>query len=240
MTTLLAQELLASSLAMVRGKVHRMPKLFLARNTAPSIATGGWHPHQMLATEPAALFRQCMLYWEVLLEHLTADAGCRVAYPLDQMQQIVDRAHLKYLAPMLSRPIMEYLVEQSMRSDTTPRQIVESFWKRFVPPEESGVGGKKPYLAQIRTLLDPSYASEVFRYIRRLLGLYYALRFREKKLVIPLSSLFDRLTVIEATCNGRQRHYGISRSLVSQDFAQGGRITPSDLRSMISHFDDYV
>ena len=104
---------------MVRGNVHRMPELYLARNTKPSIATGGWHPHQILATEPAALFRQYTAYREILLEHLAADACCRATYAPEQMQRIVDLAHLEYLAPMLSRPIMDYLIEQSMRSDMT-------------------------------------------------------------------------------------------------------------------------
>jgi glycosyltransferase domain-containing protein len=240
MGTLLAQELLASSLTMVRGNVHRTPELYLARNTKPSIATEGWHPHQMLATEPAALFRQYMSYREILLEHLAADACCQTTYAPEQMQRTVDLTHLEYLAPMLSRPIMDYLIEQSMRSGTPSRRIIEGLWKTFVPPDDHGAIGWRQHLTEMRALLDSSRASKVIRYRRRLAALYYALRFQEKKLAIPLGSLLDRMTVNATTRDGRHRQYVISRTLVSQDFAQGKRITPADLRSMIGHFDDYV
>jgi glycosyltransferase domain-containing protein len=240
MSTLLGQELLASALTMLRGNVHRASELYLARNTKPSIATEGWHPHQMLAKEPLALFRQYMSYREVLLEHLAADAGCRAAYAPEQMQGVVDLAHLEYLAPMLSRPIMDYLIERSMRSDTQPRQIIEGLWKTFVPPDDRGAAGWRQHLSEVRALLDSSRRPGILKYRRRLAALYYALRFQEKKLAIPLGSLLDRMTINAPTRDGRYRQYVISRTLVSQDFAQGKRINPADLRRMISHFGDYV
>jgi glycosyltransferase domain-containing protein len=240
MTTLLAQELLASSLTMVHGNVHRMPEPYLARNTKPSIATGGWHPHQMLATEPAALFRQYTAYRDILLEHLVADARCRATYAPEQMQRIVDLAHLKYLAPMLSRPIMDYLIEQSMRPDMMSRQIIEGVWRTFVPPDDRGADGWRRRLAQMRALVfEPNYASESFEYVRRLTRLYRTLRFGEKFVISP-GSLFDRMTVERSTRDGRARRYAISPTLVSQDFANGGHVTASQLRNMIGHFDDYV
>ena len=45
----------------------------MARNTNPSIATKGWHPHQFFAIEPAELFREYADYRAVALERLAAD-----------------------------------------------------------------------------------------------------------------------------------------------------------------------
>jgi hypothetical protein len=48
------------------------------------------------------------------------------------------------------------------------------------------------------------------------------------------------MTVERSTREGRARRYAISPTLVSQDFADGGHVTASQLRNMIGHFDDYV
>jgi hypothetical protein len=169
-----------------------------------------------------------------------ADARCRATYAPEQMQRIVDLAHLKYLAPMLSRPIMDYLIEQSMRPDMMSRQIIEGVWRTFVPPDDRGADGWRRRLAQMRALVfEPNYASESFEYVRRLTRLYRTLRFGEKFVISP-GSLFDRMTVERSTRDGRARRYAISPTLVSQDFANGGHVTASQLRNMIGHFDDYV
>ncbi len=217
-----------------------MPEPYLARNTKPSIATGGWHPHQILATEPAALFRQYTAYRDILLEHLAADARCRATYAPEQMQRIVDLAHLKYLAPMLSRPIMDYLIEQSMRPDMTSRQIIEGVWRTFVPPDDRGADGWRRRLAQMRALMfEPNYASEILR-VRPSSHRTVPHPQIGEKFVISPGSLFDRMTVERSTREGRVRRYAISPTLVSQDFADGGHVTASQLRNMIGHFDDYV
>jgi hypothetical protein len=88
-------------------------------------------------------------------------------------------------------------------------------------------------------MFEPNYASESFEYVRRLTGLYRTLRFGEKFVISP-GSLFDRMTVERSTREGRARRYAISPTLVSQDFADGGHVTASQLRNMIGHFDDYV
>jgi hypothetical protein len=132
--SLWAKELLTSSLALIAGGMYRAPLYYMARNTNPSIASEGWHPHQFLAMEPAELFREYADYRAVALEHLTADSRCRATYRPDQMQRVFDLVHLKYLAPMISSGVMNYLIQQSMLPNTTSRQIIDGIWNTFVPP----------------------------------------------------------------------------------------------------------
>ena len=54
--SLWAKELLTSTLALIDGGMCRVPRYYMARNSNPSIATKGWHPHQFFAIEPAELF----------------------------------------------------------------------------------------------------------------------------------------------------------------------------------------
>ena len=73
--SLWAKELLTSTLALIDGGMCRVPRYYMARNSNPSIATKGWHPHQFFAIEPAELFREYADYRVVALEHLAADAS---------------------------------------------------------------------------------------------------------------------------------------------------------------------
>ena len=113
--SLWAKELLTSTLALIDGGMCRVPRYYMARNSNPSIATKGWHPHQFFAIEPAELFREYADYRTVALEHLAADPRCRASYRSEQIQRVFDLIHLKYLAPMLSPGVMNYLIQQSMR-----------------------------------------------------------------------------------------------------------------------------
>jgi glycosyltransferase domain-containing protein len=238
--SLWAQELLTSSLALVAGGVYRAPRYYMGRNTNPSIATAGWHPHQFLATEPAELLREYADYRAVMLEHLAADARCRATYRPEQVERVFDLVHLKYLAPMLSPAVMNYLIQQSLLPDTTPRQMIDGIWSTFVPPYARQPGGLKDYLAHAVALLSrPSYAAGVFEQVRRVAGLYAELRFREKFDVSLVPSL-DRMTVRRRTREGRSRSYLVSRRLLEQKFADGGQVTASHLRNIIAHLDDYL
>lgn len=152
--SLWAKELLTSSLALIAGGAHRVPRYYMARNTTPSIATEGWHLHQFFAIQPAELLREYVDYRAVTLEHLAADARCRATYRPDQMQRVFDLVHLKYLAPMLSPAVMDYLIRQSMLPDTTSRQIIDGIWSTFTRPSDGCAGGLKHYLAGAVALLD--------------------------------------------------------------------------------------
>ena len=237
--SLWAKELLTSSLALIEGGMYRVPRYYMARNTNPSIATQGWHPHQFFAIEPAELFREYADYRAVALERLAADPRCRARYRPEQIRRVFDLVHLKYLAPMLSPGVMNYLIRQSMLPDTTSEQIIDGIWSTFVPPYARRAGGLKHYLAHALALLRPSYASSALRNIRRLAGLYTELRSREK-FDVTSSPSFDAMTVKRTTRDGGARRYVISQSLLDQKFADGGQVTAQHLRNIIRHLDDYV
>lgn len=238
--SLWAQELLTSSLTLVAGGMYRAPRYYMARNTNPSITTEGWHPHQFLAREPAALLREYLDYRAVMLEYLAADARCRATYRPEQIERVFDLVHLEYLAPMLSPAVMEYLIQQSLLPHVTSRQIIEGIWNTFVPPSAYRAGGLKDYLAHALALLTrPSYAAGVFEQLRRVAGVYVGLRFREK-FDVSLAPSLDRMTVRRTTREGRSRRYVIPRRLLDQKFADGGQVTASHLRNIIDHLDDYV
>lgn len=238
--SLWAQELLTSSLTLAAGGMYRAPRYYMGRNTSPSIATAGWHPHQFLATEPAELLREYADYRAVTLEHLAADARCRTTYRPGQIERVFDLVHLKYLAPMLAPAVMNYLVQQSLLPDTTPRQVIEGIWSTFVPPYAPRAGGLKHHVAQGLALLSrPRYAKGVYEQLRRVVALYAELRFREK-LDVSLTLSLDRMTVRRTTRDGRSRRYLVSRRLLDQKFADGGEVTASHLRNIIVHLDDYV
>jgi hypothetical protein len=115
--------------------MYRAPRYYMARNTNPSIATEGWHPQQFFAIDPAELFHEYWAYRAVMLEHLEADAKCRATYQPQQVRRVFDLVHLKYLAPMLSPGVMDYLIRQSMLPDTTSQQIIEGIWNIHMPAQ---------------------------------------------------------------------------------------------------------
>jgi glycosyltransferase domain-containing protein len=235
--SLWAKELLTSSLTLIAGGMYRAPRYFMARNSNPSIATEGWHPHHFLAIEPKQLLREYADYRAVTLEHLAADARCRAAYRPEQMQRVFDLVHLKYLAPMLSPSVMNYLIQQSLLSDVTSRQMIEGVWNRFVPPLQDRREGLKLYFDLAAALLYPRYASNALKRLHRFSGLYAVLKFKEK---FNASFNPERITVTRRTRDGRSRRYVFPRALLDQKFADGGQVTASHLRNIISHLDDYV
>jgi glycosyltransferase domain-containing protein len=238
--SLWAKELLTSSLTLVAGGTYRAPRYYMARNSNPSIATEGWHPHQFFATEPAALLREYADYRAVTLEHLAADARCRESYRPEQIERVFDLVHLKYFAPMLSPAVMAYLIQQSLLPNVTPRQTIDGIWNAFASPYARQAGGLKDHVAQVLAFMSrPSYASGVLRRLRRIGGLYRELRFRAK-FDVSLSRSLDGMTIKRSTRDGGSRRYLVSPALLDQKFADGGQVTASHLRKIVAHLDDYV
>jgi len=238
--SLWAKELLTSSLALVAGGTYRAPRYYMARNSNPSIATEGWHPHQFFATEPIALLREYADYRAVTLEHLAADARCRASYRPQQIEQVFDLVHLRYLAPMLSPAVMAYLIQQSLLPNVTPRQTIDGIWNAFASPYARQAGGLKDHVAQVLAFISrPSYASGVLRRLRRIGDLYRELRFRAK-FDVSLNPSLDGMTIKRSTRDGGSRRYLVSPALLDQTFADGGQVTASHLRNIVAHLDDYV
>jgi glycosyltransferase domain-containing protein len=238
--SLWAKELLTSSLALVAGGMYRAPRYYMARNSNPSIATEGWHPHHFLATEPAALLREYADYRTVTLEHLAADARCRASYRPEQIEQVFDLVHLKYLAPMLSPAVMAYLIQQSLLPNVTPRQTIDGIWNAFASPYARQAGGLKDHLAQVLAFVSrPSYASGVLRHARRIGGLYRDLRFGAR-FDVSLHPSLDGMTIRRSTRDGGSRRYLVSPTLLDQKFGDGGQVTASHIRNIVAHLNDYV
>jgi hypothetical protein len=168
---------------------------------------------------------------------LASDAGCRATYQREQLQRIFDLVHLKYLAPMLSSDVLNYLIGESMRSDRTAQQIISQMWK--APVADRAPERLRSTLARARGLLRPTWAAANVGYVRRLAGVYGELRWREK-LDVSLASPLGQLTTKRTARNGKSRRYVMSRPFLTQSFADGGQVTASHLRNIIDHLDDYV
>lgn len=233
----LSRELLASSLTLIAGGVHRSPVYFMARNTAPSNQWTGWHPHQFLATDPEALFNEYAAYRAVVLDHLMNDSLCRATYRPDQMRRIVDLAHLQYLSPMLSAPVIDYMLEESLRPGHEPRDIIAGAWSTFVNP--SNVETRTPLGHLKRALSSPQYARRLFNYVQRLVTLFAALRFREK-LDVSVGRGADRIWVSRRTRDSRPRRYALLRDFLNRELPGGQHVTSAAIGSVLEQFDDYV
>jgi glycosyltransferase domain-containing protein len=235
--SLWAKELLTSSLTLIGGGAYRAPTYYMARRTAPSITATGWHPDHFFAAEPARLFLEYLDYRTATLEWLTADAACGAAYPKEQVERVFDLAHLKYLGVMLAPDVLDYLIRETLRGERTPQEMIEGMWHGA--PARPKSGGIADRFRQAQRLLHPATAAADSYYLWRLVSLISGLRFREK-LDASLGPAGDRLTVARATRDGRKRHYGMTRALLTQELADGGRVTASHLANMIRQLDDYV
>jgi glycosyltransferase domain-containing protein len=238
--SLWAKELLSSSLALVAGGAYRAPRYYMARNSSPSIATDGWHPHQFLATEPLALLREYADYRGVTIEHLMADSRCQTSYRPEQIAHVFDLVHLKYFSPMLSPAVMSYLIEESLLPNVTSRQMIDGIWKKFASPYVPEPDGLKEHLARIWAFLrHPSYASGVLHRTRRVVGLYRELRLRAK-FDASLSRSWDGIVVRRITRDGGSRRYLVPPGFLHQSLGDGGQVSASHLRNIIDHLDVYV
>jgi glycosyltransferase domain-containing protein len=236
----MAQELLASSLTLIAGGVHRTHDFFMARNTSPSISSKGGHPHQFLATDPMSLFAEYATYRAVVLEHLAADARCRERYTPAQMERVLDLAHLMYLAPMISGPVLDYVIEQSLRPDGRSDEIVAGVWSRFVNPGAAALDQLTGVRSQLRrALADPRRLGILMGYAGRLLRLGGALRFREG-VEVAVDRRPGDLRIRRRARDGRPRDYVLARELLHQDLGGGRRISASAIRTMVEQLDDYV
>jgi hypothetical protein len=238
----LAYELLSSSMALIAGGVHRLPHLHMARNTGPSITSKEWHPHQFLATDPTSLFREYAAYRAVVLEHLLADNRCRERYMPAQMERILDLVHLKYLAPMISGPVLDYIIDRSLQpqSGDESREIIAEAWSKFITPGGSKPEGLKGLLAQgRRALSDPQRAGRLLRHAGRLLRLRGALQLKEN-LDVLMDRRFGNLRIRRQTREKRPRSYLLSHEFLTKNLGGGRRISTAAVRNMIEQLDDYV
>jgi len=229
--SLLAQEILSSSLSLIAGGVYRAPFFYMARNTHPSIATEGWHPHQYLATKPELLFREYQAYRAVVIEHLLADAHSRAMYPADQMERILDVVHLKYLTPMISAPVIDYILAKLLRPGHEPGDIMRGVRDNFTNQYTVPIRG---YLW--RTLSQPNRA---LKRIHHAVRLFSGLRLREN-LSVSFNRGLDKIYIDRVARDNCRRRYVLFPEFLTRELPGGRRVTASDIRSIVQQLDDYV
>jgi glycosyltransferase domain-containing protein len=227
----LSQELLSSSVTLIAGGVRRLPLFFMARNTSPSIASEGWHPHQFLATKPDLLFREYWAYRAVVVEQLLADAHCRATYSPEQLDRVLDLLHLKYLTPMISPPVIDYILAESMRPGRERGDIMQGVRDNFTNQHAAPIPG---YLQ--RTLAQPFRALALVRHAVRL---FIGLRVREN-LSVSVNRGLDKMYVDRVARDNRRRRYVLHQQFVSRDLPGRLRVTASEIHSIVQQLDDYV
>jgi glycosyltransferase domain-containing protein len=220
----LVDELIASSLTLIAGRVHRAPMFYMARNTSPSIENFGWHPHHFLATDVDGLARDYAKYRDTLLECLMADPQCRALYEGDRMQRILDLAHLKYLVPMLSPAVLDYLISASFRGEQQPREVIAGMWHGGL------IAGDKR--ARWRRLL--TRAKLALTRLRFNLGLR-GVRGSSPRFSVSRLANVDRVTRL-----GQRRRYVLHAELFARKLADGARVTSNDVNHILAQLDDYV
>ena len=108
----LARELLWSALTAISGHVIRLPHFSYGRSMGPSAAYDYWHPLEWLCKDPDSLFAEYLHYRE-----LTAAAIIKRAdneHQLDEICDMLDLIHLRYLARHMPDSAVEFIAEQQI------------------------------------------------------------------------------------------------------------------------------
>src|SRR6185436_1655544 len=87
--TMLGRELLGGAMAVVAGKVARLPLLYAGRNIGPSAPYADWTPFDFLLQAPQRLFEEYRRYRDILARY--GEGRGLGAEELD----FVDLAHLR-------------------------------------------------------------------------------------------------------------------------------------------------
>jgi glycosyltransferase domain-containing protein len=236
----LANELLSSTLTLIAGGVYRLPQFYMARNTSPSVPSHGWHPYHFLATKPDLLFREYAAYRAVVLEHLLADTACQATYRPEEMQRILDLVHLKYLTPMMSTPVLDYIIAESLRPGSAPRNIVMGIWDNFVTPPDGRVISIRGFLGKLwGALRQPSQARKLMNYAIRFVHIFIALALR-RDLKIHTNRELTKIYVDRIPRDGRCRRYVLFRDFLDRRMPGGRRVTAAETISILEELDDYV
>jgi glycosyltransferase domain-containing protein len=233
------QELLSSTLTVLAGGVHRAQDFYMARNVNPSIATEGWSPHHFLAASPESLLREFLAYRAVVLEHLAANTQCAALYGGDQIRRAFDVVHLKYLAPMLSPNVLDYIITESLVPGRHPREIVEGLWRKFVTLPESKISTKRFLYDLSRSLLGAQGRREFSERVSRLLRLAASLKYHHR-LRTSLAPRLDELRVERTVRSGQRRCYRLLQNFLAEKLGEGSDVTTSSIADIIEHLDDYV
>jgi glycosyltransferase domain-containing protein len=143
-TTVLGRELLTAALTVIAGKTLRIPDFYYGRSTGESFSYTSWHPHQILAQAPAALFTQYPVFRELLLEPLAEQPS---APDPQTTGMVIDLVMLRYLDPFLRSDVLDLIVDDRL-CGKEPTAIVDRIWDVFVRTSNRTVHSVVP-------LIDP-------------------------------------------------------------------------------------
>lgn len=144
MNTVLGRELLTAALTVIAGKTVRIPDFYYGRSTHESFSYTAWHPHQILAQAPAALFAQYPVFRELLLEALAEHSP---APDPQAAGMVIDLVMLRYLEPFLRKDVLDLIMDARLRGGSSDA-IVERIWDVFVRSRRS--------VHPVEPLIDPS------------------------------------------------------------------------------------
>ena len=170
-------------------------------------------------------------------EELRADARCRATYEPKQIERVLDLAHLKYLLPMLSPPFIDHVLDEALRADREPRDVISHVWSVFVNPSDDNAPSALSHLK--RAVSRPGYTVKIFNYLGRFVSLFSALRFR-RNLRASFGPRLDKMWVDRMTRSGHLRRYALRGEFLNHELLGGRRAAASDIDYILEHLDDYV
>ncbi|MEQ8345894.1 MAG: TIGR00180 family glycosyltransferase [Sneathiellaceae bacterium] len=129
METTLGKELLSAALTVAQGEVVRLPMLFYARSTGQSYSYSNWHPHQILAREPALLFREYGRFRGILGDGIVGTTGWQGRR--EDLDTALDMVFLKYMGSFLDSRVLD-LIARDRAAGMDGEAVVSDIWTTFV------------------------------------------------------------------------------------------------------------
>ena len=194
--SMLGRELLGGAIAVLAGKVMRLPLLYLGRSLGPSGDYLDWHPAEFLISSPQSLFEEYGRYRAALLAWYSA-LGFAAG---EREHRIIDLAHLRYLAEYLRPEVVDYLIDQLPLG--TPRNEI--------------MDGMRPLLAGKTGLEGRLQRSRVLRQVLRRFAPW--MRAHHVRRILRLAKYS---TMRQTTASGKTRKVEIHNSFC-KSCAEGG------------------
>ncbi|MEX0876648.1 MAG: TIGR00180 family glycosyltransferase [Phycisphaerales bacterium] len=129
METVLGRELLSGALTVAQGEVVRLPALYYARSTGQSYSYSNWHPHQILAREPALLFREYVRFREILADGISGTGGW--GGRREDLLAALDMVFLKYMGSFLDGRVLD-LIARDRLAGMDGEAVIADIWETFV------------------------------------------------------------------------------------------------------------
>ena len=154
-------------------------------------------------------------------------------YPADQIERILDVVHLKYLAPMISPPFLDYILAELLRPGHVPGDIMSAV-RGNLTNQYGEAARARGYLR--RALSQPHYT---LKRISHAVLLFSGLRSQEN-LSVSMNRGLDKMYIDRVARDSCRRRYVLFRQFLLRQLPGGRLVTASDIRSIVQQLDDYV